>query len=207
MLDRLRLAIQPGGGGKLGGTIEIDDTGIGGRARNMHKDKRERVIQGRELKSKVNVMGMLERGRKGKASRVRCMVSRFGMTADETKRQIRKHVADGANVNTDAASVFRDLAEHYAHGVVNHEAMEWARGRTHTNGIENFWTLLKRTVKGTYVSIAPFHTFRYLDEQAWRLNERDGTDRDRFHSAVRSLGSKRLTYAKLTGADMDRRIA
>lgn len=207
MLHRLRLALQPDGGGKLRGTVEVDDTGIGGLARNTHKDKRKRVIKGRGLMSMTNVMGLLERGSKDRASRVRLMVTRFGLSAAEAGTEVRKHVEAGATVNTDAATAFRELADTYAHGVVNHGGGEWARGSTHTNSIENFWALLKRTVKGTYTNIAPFHTFRYLDEQAFRFNERRGSDLDRFQTAMRSVESRRLTYANLTGASQDRRSA
>jgi hypothetical protein len=135
------------------------------------------------------------------------MVSKYGMTTTEARALIEQHVLAGSNVNTDSAHEFRTLAEAYVHGVVNHEAREWARGSVTTNAIENFWSLLKRTIRGTYICPAPFHTFRYLDEQAFRFNERSMTDADRFRTVLGSVARKRLTYAALTAAGTDRRCA
>ena len=95
------------------------------------------------------------------------------------------------------------LADDYAHETVDH-AIEYVVGAVHTNGLENFWSLLKRAVKGTYVSVEPFHLFRYLDEQAFRFNNRKTTDRGRFVHAMLSVVGKRLTYPTLTGATLCR---
>lgn len=75
-------------------------------------------------------------------------------------------------------------------------------GQIHTNGLENFWSLLKRAIKGTYVSVEPFHLFRYLDEQTFRFNNRKNTDRGRFMLAMDKILDKRLTYTQLTGAGL-----
>ena len=207
MLHRLRLAMQPEGGGKLSGTVEVDNTGIGGSYRFMHKAKRERLGKVRGLMSKTNVLGMLERGEQGKASRVRLMVSKFGITTDEAKALLRQHIVEGANVVTDSAVEFRALADTYAHNVVDHKAHEWVRGSVTTNRIENFWTLLKRTIKGTYTNVAPFHLWRYLDEQGRRFNDRTMNDGQRFRTVLPLVMGKRLTYAALTAANLDRRTA
>lgn len=118
-----------------------------------------------------------------------------------------ERVKPGATVHTDGDGAFYFLCQKYAHSIVDHSALEWTRGSVHTNGIENFWGLLKRTVRGTYVCPATFHTFRYLDEQAFRFNEREGNDGDRFRTALRAVGAKRLTYKALTGHGLDRRTA
>jgi transposase-like protein len=132
---------------------------------------------------------------KGK-SRVRTAVIP-GTKRGTLQTQIEKHVADGAKVYTDSLPSYDGLRLFYDHAVINH-AEKYAEGEVHTNGMENFWSLLKRTVKGTYVSVEPFHLFRYLDEQAFRFNEREGTDADRFRDAIRGILGRRLTYDALT---------
>jgi hypothetical protein len=90
------------------------------------------------------------------------------------------------------------LDAEFIHNVVDH-AESYVRGHVHTNGLENFWSLLKRGIKGTYVSVEPYHLFRYLDEQAFRFNEREGEDADRFAKMLGSIAGRRLTYRQLTG--------
>lgn len=200
MLHRIRLAQQSrDDGGKLGGDVEIDETFIGGRARNMHKDKRARVIPSSKMAGKVAVMGLLERNTTGKRSRVRMAV------VPTTRRHhlrpiIDEHIERGANVYTDALRSYRGLDADYIHNVIDHAEM-YADGQVHTNGLENVWSLLQRTIKGTYVGIEPFHLFRYLDEQAFRFNEREGTDADRFRAAIDGILNRRLTYDALTGKE------
>jgi transposase-like protein len=193
MLQRLRLALQGENGGTLGGEVEIDETFIGGKARNMHKSKRERVITGTGGKDKVVVMGMLERG-----GNVRAMVV-DNRRKKKLQKQIREHVEAGAAIFSDELKSYDDLEPHYQHAVINH-AIEYVNGNVHTNGMENFWSLLKRGLHGTYVSVEPFHLFRYVDEQAFRFNNRTNmTDSDRFDLAVRQIIGKRLTWAEVTG--------
>ena len=196
MLQRIRLALQNGSIVKMGGTVEADETFIGGRARNMHKSKRK--YSGGGPNQMTAVQGLLERhsGKKGKASRVVLNV------LNNTKRpamqeNVRKYVLKGAEVFTDAHHSYNGLGREYVHEVVDH-AEEYVRGKVHTNGLENFWALLKRCIKGTHVNVEPFHLFRYLDDEAFRFNERKDTDQGRFLKAVWGIIGKRLTWAKLT---------
>ena len=115
--------------------------------------------------------------------------------------EVRANVEPGANVFTDALGAYNKLRDEYAHEVVDH-AVSYAEGKVHTNGLENFWSLLKRSIKGTYVSIEPFHLFRYLDEQSFRYNNRKDTDRGRFLNAAMSIIGKRLSYDELIGSQL-----
>lgn len=113
---------------------------------------------------------------------------------------MREYVLKGSEVHTDALRSYQGLDDAYTHQVIDH-AVSYVDGHVHTNGLENFWCLLKRTIKGTYVNVEPFHLFRYLDEQAFRFNEREDTDAGRFVKAMKGIVGKSLTYAKLTGKD------
>jgi transposase-like protein len=193
MLHRLRLALQDQSGGKLAGEVEADETFIGGKARNMHKDKKARRITGTGGKDKTIAMGILERKGKVKAT----------VLPDRKKKtvqaEVRKHVQAGSALYTDELLSYDGLRGEYAHKVINH-AVAYVDGVVHTNGMENFWSLLKRGLRGTYVSVEPFHLFRYLDEQAFRYNHRKDMDDDgRFDIAVRQIVGKRLTFDELTG--------
>ena len=166
MLHRIRLALQDDFfGSKLGGEVEVDETFIGGKARNMHVSERKRRITGTGGRDKTAVVGILERGGKVRAQ---VIPSRRKTVLQE---QVRKHVATGAALYTDALLSYEGLASDYAHQVIDH-ANKYVDGRIHTNGLENFWSLLKRGVAGTYISVEPFHLFRYLDEQMFRFNNR-----------------------------------
>ncbi len=194
MLHRIRLALQDDFfGSKLGGEVEVDETFIGGKARNMHLSERKRRITGTGTKDKTAVMGILERG--GKV-RVSVVPSRRKTVLQE---EVRKHVTAGAALYSDALLSYEGLASDYAHQVVDH-ATQYVDGRVHTNGLENFWSLLKRGVSGTYVSVEPFHLHRYLDEQMFRFNNRkDLNDAGRFDLAISQIVGKRITFAQLTG--------
>jgi transposase-like protein len=194
MLQRIRLAMQDDFfGSKLGGEVEVDETFIGGKARNMHLSERKRRITGTGTKDKTAVMGILERGGKVRASVV---PSRRKTVLQE---EVRKHVTAGAALYSDALMSYDGLAQDYAHQVVDH-ATQYVDGRVHTNGLENFWSLLKRGISGTYVSVEPFHLHRYLDEQMFRFNNRkELDDAGRFDLAVRQIVGKRITFAQLTG--------
>jgi transposase-like protein len=194
MLHRIRLAMQDDFfGSKLGGEVEVDETFIGGKARNMHVSERKRRITGTGTKDKTAIVGMLERGGKIRASVV---PSRRKAVLQE---EVRKHVTAGAALYSDALKSYDGLASEYAHQVVDH-ATQYVDGRVHTNGLENFWSLLKRGISGTYVSVEPFHLYRYLDEQMFRFNNRkDLDDAGRFDMAVSQMVGKRLTFAELTG--------
>ncbi len=194
MLHRIRLAMQDDFfGSKLGGEVEVDETFIGGKARNMHVSERKRRITGTGTKDKTAVMGILERGGKLRAA---VIPSRRKTVLQE---EVRKHVTAGAALYSDALMSYDGLATDYAHQVVDH-ATQYVDGRVHTNGLENFWSLLKRGISGTYVSVEPFHLHRYLDEQMFRFNNRkELDDAGRFDLAVRQIVGKRITFAQLTG--------
>lgn len=197
MLHRIRLALQDESFGKLSGDVEVDETFIGGKARNMHLDKRERRITGTGGKDKTIVFGALERGGKIRTA----VITDRKRAALQT--EVRNHVEAGSALYSDALKSYDGLAQEYAHKVIDH-AERYVDGQIHTNGLENFWSLLKRGISGSYVSVEPFHLFRYLDEQVFRYNNR-GTrenkisDSDRFSMAVSKLFGKRLTFAELTG--------
>jgi len=192
MLHRIRFAMKIGSFEKLSGEVEVDETFVGGKAKNMHKSKREKLIQGRGSVGKTAVMGLLER--KG-----RVLAKVIERTDRETLHaEVKANVEKDSNLFTDEWRSYRGLDEDYIHEVINH-GVEYVRGNIHTNGIENFWSLLKRTIKGTYVSVEPFHLGRYLDEQMFRFNERKGKDKDRFLKAVENIKGKRLTYNELIG--------
>jgi transposase-like protein len=200
MLHRIRLAMQDETlGSKLSGEVEADETFIGGKARNMHKNVKARRItgQGRNTDDKIMVMGILERG--GKV-RTKIVADRKQETLHGA---VRANVEAGTALFTDTFGAYKGLQGEFEHQIVDH-ALRYVDGRVHTNGLENFWSLLKRGLGGTYVAVEPFHLFRYLDEQAFRYNNRATkenkvTDADRFDMAVSNMVGKRLTFAQLTG--------
>jgi transposase-like protein len=197
MLQRIRLAMQTGSFAKKiggeGGHVEADETFIGGKARNMHIATRKRRITGTGGKDKAAVMGILERG-----GEVRAMVV-LDRRRTTLQAAVKNHVEAGSALYTDALLSYNGLEGDYAHQVINH-AVKYVDGMIHTNGIENFWSLLKRSLSGTYVSVEPFHLFRYLDEQAFRYNNRkDMNDGDRFSKVMSQVADKRVTYKELTG--------
>jgi transposase-like protein len=192
MDHRIRCALGMSPADKLSGHVEADETFIGGKARNMHVSKRQRRITGTGGKDKTAVMGILERGGK-----VRTVVVP-NRKKSALQAEVRKHVEAGAALYTDALLSYDGLAGDYAHQVIDH-AVKYVEGNVHTNGLENFWSLLKRGINGTYVSVEPFHLFRYLDEQAYRYNNRKLTDGERFSIAVDGIVGKRLTFDELTG--------
>lgn len=198
MMHRIRLAMGVDNG-KFSGTVEADETFIGGRAVNMHKAKKEKVIKGRGTIGKVAVMGLLERHNlDDMPSKVQTKI-----LADTSRNTIppavKQSVEAGSNLITDALSPYDNLNTEYVHEVIDH-AEAYVRGHVHTNGIENFWSLLKRAIKGTYVSVEAFHLPKYLDEQTFRFNARKTNDANRFESVVEGITGKRLTYNQLIGA-------
>jgi transposase-like protein len=198
MDHRIRFAMGLDSPAKASGHVEADETFIGGKARNMHKSKRERVITGTGGKDKTAVMGILERGKDG-TSNVRATVIP-NRKKSALQKEVRKHVEAGSALYTDALQSYNGLDE-FQHQVVDH-AVEYVNGQVHTNGLENFWSLLKRGISGTYVSVEPFHLFRYLDEQVYRFNNRRMTDSERFDLVVRGIVGKRLTFDQLTGKEV-----
>lgn len=192
MLQRIRYAMHNGTINKMSGTVEADETFIGGKARFMHAGKRAEKIKGRGPMGKEIVFGLLDR-ETGKVHTKHVHTRRKG----DLQAEIRKVVEPGSELNTDALKSYEGLDE-YTHKVVDH-AEAYVIGTVHTNRMENFWSLLKRSIKGTYVSIEPFHLFRYLDEQSFRYNERHLTDAERFVKVLGSISGKRLTYARVKG--------
>lgn len=190
---RIRLAMQTGSFlKKLTGEVEVDETFIGGAARNMHKGKRK--VLGSGTVGKAVVLGILER--KGQVKT---------MVVPNTKRhtlhgEIKQHVEPGSKVYTDALRSYEGLAPEYLHAAIDH-AECYAKGNIHTNGLENFWSLLKRCIDGTYVAVEPFHLFRYMDEQTFRYNNRQAKDGGRFLKVLESICGKRVTYRALTGQE------
>jgi len=197
MMHRIRLALQDEDGGKLGGEVEVDETFIGGLSRNMHVSKRRAKIMGTGGRDKVPVLGILKRRGKVRTSVVP------DVTRQTLRGQLLANVAPGAQVFTDAWVAYTGLDSEYVHNVIDH-AKTYAIENVHTNGLQNYWSLLKRSIRGTYVSVEPFHLFRYLDEQAFRFNNReDLDDRGRFDAAVSQVIGKRLTWNRLTGKTED----
>jgi transposase-like protein len=192
LLHRIRLAMQTGTFEKLSGQVEVDETYIGGLARNMHRSEHSRKVTGTGGSGKVAVMGLLERNGKVRAKVIN------DATQLTLHAEVKGNVEPGAELFTDGFRAYGGLHQEYIHQVIDH-AEKYVDGQIHTNGIENFWSLLKRGLKGTYVSVEPFHLFRYLDEQVFRFNERHGKDGDRFHKVTGQVAGKRLTYDELTG--------
>jgi transposase-like protein len=192
MLQRIRYAMRTGSFAKLSGEVEADETYVGGKAKNMHASRKIGMKRGRGASGKTIVLGLLER--KGTAV-VKVVPNTKAATL---QAEVRQHVLEGSELFTDALQSYQGLDEEYAHQVVDH-AEKYVEGKIHTNGIENFWTLLKRTITGTYVAVEPVHLERYLDEQAFRFNNRTMDDRGRFVKVAKGIGGKRLTYKELTG--------
>jgi transposase-like protein len=198
MLHRLRLALQLPAGEKLGGIVEADECFLGGKISNMHQSKRAQLgSKTRGIKGKIVVVGMIERGGRARAH----------VTVDRTQPTIHPIIA--ANVAKDATLVTDEhggyVGSHPNHTIINH-AVEYVNGHIHTNSVENFWALLRRTLGGTYVSVEPMHLQAYIHEQIYRFNLRSRKDEkitnaDRFALALSNIGGQRLTWKELTGKE------
>jgi transposase-like protein len=177
---------------KFKGEVEVDETFIGGRARNMHAERNNRRGRGTGGVGKAVVLGMLERGGEVKAMHVR------NTRKATLLPEVKENIEPGTQVFTDALPSYNGLDPDYAHEVIDH-AIAYVRGKVHTNGMENFWSLLKRAIKGTYVSVEPAHLVRYVDEEVFRFNKRKTNDAERFLKAVGGIIGRRLTYEQLIG--------
>lgn len=199
MDHRIRLAMKAGSIVKMDGEVEADESYIGGLAKNMHQWKRDKikVRSGRSAGGKAVVMAIIQRKSGKRSSKVKAAHVPNARAAT-LKTEIYDHVKEGATLYTDAWSAYRGLGGDFSHQVIDH-SISYVEGAVHTNGVENFWSLLKRTIKGTYVSVEPFHLGRYLDEQSFRFNERDTDDASRFRTVLKSVTGRRLTYKDLTG--------
>jgi transposase-like protein len=204
MLQRIREVMKSGPtnkklGGGPGTELEVDETFVGGRIQNMHKDRKLRYQQmGGVFGGKTIVQGILDRELRQVRAKVVPNVKR-----ETLQNEVLNNVRYGSTVYSDNAVGYDKLRWRFVHDVVNH-AETYVKGRVHTNGLENFWSLLKRTLRGTYVAVEPFHLDRYVDEQVFRFNNRKNkTDADRFALAMSQVAGKRLTYAELTGKGTD----
>jgi len=205
MLHRIREAMASGSFMKMGangsGPVEMDETHVGGTPRFMHKNRRNALkvqFSGNAHTAKVAVMGMLDRETRQVRAKVVPNVKR-----ETLQSEILKNIEKRSHVYTDNAVWYDKALSDYVHKVVDH-TMEYVRGEVHTNGIENFWSLLKRQLRGTYVAVEPFHLDRYVAEQVFRFNNRAMKDNplndaDRFIMAMAQISGKRLTYSNLTG--------
>jgi len=207
LLHRIRLALESGSiEKKLSGDVEADETFVGGKIRSMNmKAKGRFILKHGRLPSgptgKAIVMGLLERhGKAEGASQARVQVL--------AKRQrghvmpvVNHYVEKGSNVYTDELRSYRDLLVEYTHEVIDHTEAYVRDKVIHTNGMENFWSLFKRSLKGTYVSVEPYHLQAYADEQCFRFNNRKDSDADRFIAALSQIAGKRITFAELTGKE------
>jgi len=203
MLHRIRLALREGNWDKMGGNnngpVEVDETFVGPNPQKMHRSRRLRSIKLNGTHGKAIVMGMLDR----EARKVRAEVVP-NVKRETLQAQILDGIEKKSTIYTDGWPGYDALADQdYIHETVNHME-EYVRGQVHTQGIDNFWSLLKRGLKGTYVAVEPFHLHRYADEQVFRYNNRATKDNplndaDRFALAVSQISGKRLTYAELTG--------
>lgn len=196
MMHRIRMAMHEGTFDKFDGEIEVDETFIGGKARFMHKNRRDQVIKGTGGMGKAVVVGILDRHSGPGHSVVKATV------VSNTRRQtlqteIRKAVEPGSQIYTDALLSYHGLEPTYMHEAIDH-AETYVNGSVHTNGMENFWSLLKRAIHGTYISIEPFHLFRYIDEEAFRFNQRGNSDGSRLRKVANAIVGKHLTYKELT---------
>lgn len=192
MLHRIRHAMQDAHAPRLGasgGPVEVDETYIGPKPRTMHKKRRNL----RKFGGKAIVMGLLERNCEVRAK----VIPRAGKI--ELHGNLQRYVEPGTEVHTDDFPAYYGINAHYAHKVIVH-AEKYVEGQVHTQGIENFWSLLKRGLTGTYISVEPFHLERYVDEQVFRFNNRiNKKDADRFSKVTSQISGKRLTYEDLTG--------
>lgn len=209
MLHRIRLALNEVSENKMGsnGPVEVDETFIGPNPRKMHADKRSARYQALSARPKTPVMGMLDR----ESRQVRASVVP-NVRRETLQNAILEQIEKGSQVYTDRGVGYDNLAaREYIHETVNH-VEEYVNGQIHTQGIENFWSLLKRGLRGTYVAVEPFHLDRYVGEQVFRFNNRATRDNplndaDRFAIAVSQIVGKRLTYAELTGKELKKQEA
>jgi transposase-like protein len=206
MLGRIREAMKAQSFERTQATIEIDEAYIGGTLANMHRSKRERITGPAKRRRggfahMTGVIAAVKRGDENQPSQVKAYVL-ASPGARPHDRLARETALPGSKVYTDSATLHKGALRDYVREMVDHSAKEYVRGEVHTNSVENFWSVFKRGLKGTYISVDPFHIFRYLDEAVFRYNIRGKSELERFASAARDIIGKRLTYRDLIGADL-----
>lgn len=199
MLHRIREAMDTDSFQKFDGTCEADETFVGGKAANMHKSRREKVVTGRGPTHMQAVQGVMQRTEGEQHSQVRTFTI-GGPESASLRSNVHRNVQPGSKVYTDAATGYSGLAARFVHATVDH-IREYVRGEVHTNGLENFWCLFKRSIKGTWTHLAKFHVHRYAAEQSWRFNNRDSGDGQRFMRLLWGVKNRRLTYRVLCAID------
>ena len=193
MLHRIRLAMKSGTFEKLSGEVEADETFVGGKVKNMHRDRKVRLQKTSQKGDKTVVLGLLERN-----GHVRAAVAPTRKFY-EVQKHVTENLEPGSTLFTDEYAAYQSVAPGtFTHEIVN-KMETYVRGRVHVNGMENFWSLLKRTLHGTYVSVDPAHLQAYVDEQAYRFNNREFTDAERFADVMKQIVGKCLTYDELIG--------
>lgn len=197
MLHRIRTAMRTGTFEKMKGEVEADETYIGGKAANMHKKERAEKIKGRGAVGKSVVMGLLQRHEEGSSEVSAKMIK--DTSRKTLHSEIKANVEAGSFMLTDALPSYVGISPEFYHQAIDHAEAYVRDEVVHTNGLENFWSLFKRCIKGTYVSADPWHLQKYIDEEVFRFNARRLTDADRFLLMTRALKGKRLTYKQLTG--------
>lgn len=204
VFHRIREAMRVEGG-IFSGVVEADETYVGGRRRATWRSKAGfRKMQHGPFEGKTTVLGMAQRSERKRGSRVRAMVVP-NHSAKALLPHIYSNVAPGSAIYTDALRSYRLLGPEYVHEFVDH-SIRYVEGRVHTNTIENFWSCLKRTIHGTYIAPRAFHLDRYLDEQVFRFNAREGDDADRFEAVLKNTDQRRLTHKELISENADLRI-
>lgn len=215
MDQRLREAMKAESFEKMGspegGEVEVDESYYGAKVKNMHYSRKLKIQQ--ELNKipawknttryagKTPIMGIYDRQTRTVRAKVVPNVKR-----ETLQKEIMNGIQLGSSIYTDQAVAYDNLKGRFIHETVNH-IDHYVRGSVHTNCLENFWSLMKRNLAGTYVAVEPFHLDRYLDEQMFRFNNRKDSDFDRFYKLMQQTVGKRLTYADLTGKETERPVA
>jgi len=190
MLHRIRKCFGIENNNDLDNNVEVDETYVGGKNKNRHKNKKVEGSQGRSAKDKAPVVGMVERGGKLNARKVE-NVKKKTLT-----REVVQCVKKSANLYTDEWVGYNGVAKLYKHAMVNHGAGEYVNGDAHTNTLEGFWSLLKRGIVGIYHFVSRKHLQNYVDEFVFRYNTRGNTEGGRLNFLLSNMGV-RTTYRRL----------
>lgn len=195
LMHRIRMAMQRGSWEKFDGEVEVDESYVGGKAKN-NKHKNRKRPTGTGVVGKAVVMGILRRNREGEKSKVRAKVV-INHRKKTLQPEIHAAVVPGSALFTDDSASYNGLNETYIHQTIDH-AVAYAVGKISTNAIEGFWSMLDRMLNGSYVSVDPDHLNKYVDEEAFRFNERADTPAGRFMKIAMNVAGKRLTWNQLT---------